>query len=365
MIKILFVIDSFSTGGKERQMTELIKHLDSKQYEISVLAKEFRGEFYEQIKDRLKFTFELGRLNYKISDVFLYKRYLKRSNADIIFSFFHRMTHFVALANILNFKRAKLINASIRDAIIKPDRRLKIERFLYRFYHTVVANSEAGLKAYHQFGKKNRYILYNGFDFNRIPKDSKEEIRSNLSLNKDRFIISMAGSFSPNKDQKSLIKAFLKLEQHDNIQVLFLGDGPNLQTLKSEYKDITEDKIRFLGNRDDVEAILKASDLSVLMTAAHWGEGIPNVVLESFAVGTPAIASDNGGTSEILNDGENGFLIEPGNVEELTQKIDQLYKNNELRLEFSKNAKKTVENKFNLTKMTNTFEKIVKARLKK
>ncbi len=82
-------------------------------------------------------------------------------------------------------------------------------------------------------------------------------------------------------------------------------------------------------------------------------------MLESLACGTPVIASDNGGTKEIIEDGVNGFLIQSGDYQTLVSKIFQLMTNNRLKEKFSKNGQKTIQNHFSSDKMINEFEKII------
>ena len=113
------------------------------------------------------------------------------------------------------------------------------------------------------------------------------------------------------------------IEYNNDIQFYFVGDGPK----KSEYLTLVsslglDENVFFIGKVNNVEEYLKASNLSVLMSTN--AEGFPNAVLESIACGIPVIATNTGGTKELLINDEHGYLISPGDHEMLTRKIRYL-----------------------------------------
>jgi glycosyltransferase involved in cell wall biosynthesis len=222
----------------------------------------------------------------------------------------------------------------------------------------VVANSRAGLRAYHQNGKKGRYVLYNGFNDDRIPRRSKDELRQELGLD-DKFTVTMIASMGDSKDQKTFIKAAAKVfETINDVQIFLIGDGPK----KAEYVALVsslglEKGIFFTGEVNNVEEYLKASDLSVLMSTN--AEGFPNVVLESLACRTPVVANDNGGTRELLINGKNGYLVRPGDHEMLASKIRFMNENKNVLHRLAENGAYRVRVKFGVNKMISNFENIL------
>ena len=83
-------------------------------------------------------------------------------------------------------------------------------------------------------------------------------------------------------------------------------------------------------------------------------------MLESLACGTPVIASDNGGTKEIIEDGVNGFLIQSGDYQSLASKILLLIQDSDLRMKFSSNSRNKIKSKFSINKTINKFDEIIK-----
>jgi glycosyltransferase involved in cell wall biosynthesis len=128
------------------------------------------------------------------------------------------------------------------------------------------------------------------------------------------------------KGQRELIEALPRLARTD-VTLLLAGEdvesgGAYREALERAARDLgVADRVRFLGRRDDVPALLAAVDVLVLPS---WIEGLPLVVLEAMAAGVPVVATDVGGTPEAVADGETGVLVPPRDVDALAGAIDAL-----------------------------------------
>jgi len=356
--KILFLIGSYGTGGKERQLTELIRGIPKDKYYLYLFMKNNSSYYFSMIKSCLRSYRCLEKSHFSLLDILVLNNFLKEIDVDIVFSFSKTLSHYALILKLLGGFKYCLINGSIRDAPVDFNIYMRLEKLLYNLYGEVVANSKAGLLAYHQNEKVGRHVLYNGFDENRIPKRPKNELRYQLGLN-DKFTVVMVASMGKSKDHTTLIKAAVKvLEKNRDIQIFLVGDGPKKQKyliLVSSFG--LENNIFFTGEVRNTEEYLRASDLSVLMSTN--AEGFPNVVLESMACGTPVIANDSGGTRELLTNGKNGYLIKSGDYEMLARKIRFLYKNKEVLQKLGKNAALRVREKFEMNKIILDFEGII------
>ena len=356
--RIVFLIGNYGTGGKERQLTEIIRGLPNKSYNIHLFMKCVCSHYVDRIRDHLSSSYSLEKDHFGLLDIFVLRRYLKVVQPDVVFSFSTTLSHLALMINLFGGLRYRLINGASRDAPIEFSLHLALERVLFKFYKEVIANSWAGLRAYKQHNKKSRYVLYNGYDDIRTPEKSKIELRKQLGID-DKFTVTMVASMGASKDQPTFIKAVAKvLETNNDIQFFLVGDGPR----KSEYLALVsslgfEKDIFFTGEVSNVEEYLKGSDLSVLMSTN--AEGFPNVVLESLACGTPVIASQDGGIGELIVNGQNGYLISKGDFEMLSNRIEYLYKNSEILDTLSYNAYKTVRSNFSLKGMIRNFEEIL------
>ncbi len=260
------------------------------------------------------------------------------------------------------FPHRPFLNGVIADSCLKgwfnKDRiGLRLTR---PFSKVVVANSEAGLKAYHVPSGKG-VCIYNGIDFNRF-----KNLRSRIDIikeifgsnNEQLFVVVMVAAFEDRKDYFTLTKAALTLiPRYSNMRFLLIGEGKNREEIASKIPvDLLDRSVYFLGKRNDVESILQIANVGVLLTNEKvHGEGISNSILEYMVSGLPVIATRGGGTDEIVHTGKNGFLISCGNNDELVEKISWLVDNPDQAVRMGQNGYELARDQFNLEKMTRSF----------
>jgi glycosyltransferase involved in cell wall biosynthesis len=158
------------------------------------------------------------------------------------------------------------------------------------------------------------------------PLPSREELRKQLDL--DGPALAFAGRLGI---QKSLAVALEALAATPGVLLVIAGDGPERERLERRAGELDLDsRVRFLGSvsRDEVLGVFRAADASLL--SSSW-ENFPHSVVEALAVGTPVIATDVGGVSEVLRDGENGLLVRPGDPVALAEAIRRFFADDELR----------------------------------
>jgi len=186
---------------------------------------------------------------------------------------------------------------------------------------------------------------------------SKEEARGQLELPTDKIIFGLIGRFDPHKGQVLLLEALSKIE-NENICVCFLGEPTKEQG--TEYADLMEKTIRdknlkervFIRPfRKDISTFFNAVDSFVMASRA---ETFGMVTIESMACGTPVIASNAGGSPEILDFGKYGLLFEPMNPESLAKKMNHFVDN---QGEFNIEALKVAAKQYDHNKVCEMVEK--------
>jgi glycosyltransferase involved in cell wall biosynthesis len=221
----------------------------------------------------------------------------------------------------------------------------------FPFAKKIVSNSYAGLRVYDAPYRKSK-VIYNGFDFKRIEGlKNANSIKAINSINSN-YIVGMVGSFAERKDYKTYVMAIKEiLKSRTDIVFLGIGDGNRNHYLKM-FGEEERSYVRFLDHQQDVESYMNICDVGVLTT---FTEGISNSVLEFMALGKPVVVSGEGGCEELVVDGKNGFLMEPGNYEKVAEKILYLLESDSVRLEFGRNAKSFVEENFSMKSMVDEF----------
>jgi len=116
-------------------------------------------------------------------------------------------------------------------------------------------------------------------------------------------------------------------------------------------------EVHFAGLVDKGQ-ILAYYGLFNIKILASTMEGLSQSLLEAMALGVPVVATNASGNPELIGHGENGFLFEDGDIEELADEINQLYKNRDLRDKFSTNGRQTALDTFNIDHTIENFEKL-------
>ncbi len=172
----------------------------------------------------------------------------------------------------------------------------------------------------------------------------------------DTLDILFVGSLSKHKGPDIIIKAFKELE-NNNLKLHILGKGPDEKKLK---RLSDNDKIIFHGflTGKDLTEMYKMANITVVPSILY--DNSPMVIYESFMHSTPVIASRIGGIPELVKDGYNGFLFEPGNTRELSRILQRIADNPETLKELEDNAFNSVK-KYDIKKHINKLEKIYKS----
>lgn len=157
----------------------------------------------------------------------------------------------------------------------------------------------------------------------------KSEVRKKFNLFKEK-VVGMVATFSDFKDYETFISAArMTLQKRNDVTFLAIGDGKNLEMCRKMARGSLSDKIIFLGRQRDVESIVNIFDVGVLLTNIKTHvEGISNSIMEYMALGKPVVATNGGGTPELVIDGETGYLIPQKSEESLIEKInyEKIYK---------------------------------------
>jgi glycosyltransferase involved in cell wall biosynthesis len=194
------------------------------------------------------------------------------------------------------------------------------------------------LTTYYSVDDNKVPVIYNAIDSNDC------DLPRNTAYSTGSRLISV-GRLVKHKNVDSVIRAVKNLVQkHPDIKLTIVGDGPERKILENLTEDLgLQNNVKFLGrtSRFEVIRLLSESDIFILNSVY---EGLPHVVLEANACRVAVIATNIEGTNEVVCDGVTGFLVTPGNIPELADRIANLIVNNELREKFIENAYENVQN---------------------
>ena len=197
-----------------------------------------------------------------------------------------------------------------------------LELVLVRFSDTVIAVSPSIKKTLGKWRVKKVTTILNAVDKQELPgKNGGRELRKALKIRESDFVIGTVGRLSPEKGHTLLINAIARIKR-DHIRVLIVGDGPLKGELTRLSSELGLDKnVTFCGYDQNIRDYYESFDLLILPSLK---EGLPNVVLEAMVFDIPVISTNVGGVKEIITDNENGWIIEAGNVDSISNKLQDV-----------------------------------------
>lgn len=311
-VRILYVVGNFVAGGAERHLLELWSRLDREGFDVAIATFRREGQFLGDV-ERLGwpvFDLGMGRRIYDLRGIRGLLRLagvVRRFRPDVIHGYLFGPNLFAAIAGRLLGVRAVVVAKRNVDAFETP-RQVAVQRFAHRLATHVTAVSEAVAQTAVALGvsRERITVIPNGVDVDRF--GGRPADRSLLGLAGDGPVIGSVGCLAQRKDYGTLLEALAIVAGRGHaFQVVLVGDGPDRPELESRARALVlEERIRFLGERPDVERLLPAMDVFVLSSRE---EGIPNALLEAMAAGRPAIVTAVGGNREVLEDGATGWLV--------------------------------------------------------
>lgn len=361
-MKVIHLVEDLKIGGAERVIADTALGLDRKKYEVSVWCVSRGGETAADLREKGIEVKILGISSYRNPlNISRLKRLLKTSRPDIV----HTHGYFASVIGRIAARRANIpvILTHVHSTYWEYRKRhLLIERKLSRFTDKIICCSKAVedfVKNFEKITDNKTIVIYNGVDVERFsPKKKTASMRAESEMNKEAPVIGTVSSLTPHKGHEHLIDAAsLVLETLPSAQFLIIGDGPLRQKLENQAKNrnIHHDVI-FTGIRKDIPEMLSLMDVFVLPSLSREGLGI--AIIEAMAAEKPVVATDIGGIPEVVNDGETGFLVPPGDPEALAGAIIELLQNPHKAKTMGEKGRARVKKKFTTKKMLSEIENV-------
>jgi glycosyltransferase involved in cell wall biosynthesis len=191
-------------------------------------------------------------------------------------------------------------------------------------------------------------VIPSGVNVRQEPRaGTRSAARKRLGLPASASVAGWVGRHFDQKrpEQVCAIARRVTDELHD-AHVVLVGDGPGLETSRAACAG--QDRIHVLGYRDDVDEIYEALD--VMYLASAW-EGLPRTILEAMAAGVPVVSTDVSGVSEVVREGETGFLVPADEPEFVADRILDLLADRALIKRLGGEARATITREYSTTFM--------------
>ncbi len=240
-----------------------------------------------------------------------------------------------------------------------------LERIAARFTTRIICVSksdiEKGLK--YKIAPRDKFVLIKyGIPLAEFKKPVVNilEKRKELGIKNQDPVIGMISCLKPQKSPLDFIKASVRIcEKMPDTNFLLVGDG----VLKNRCKKALaptplNGRFIFSGWRRDVSEILDIMDVVVL--TSKW-EGMPIAIIEALCKGKPVVVTDTGGTRELVQDGINGYLAQPGSYEEIADKTIKILKDKQHFSVMAENASASIDERFDSATMVNEVDRLYRS----
>lgn len=341
---VMHLITELDSGGAQSALLRLVAGQDRSRFKPVVLCL-YNGDrlVARQIRDLGVEVIDLGMTRkWRLDAFWRLWRHLRRVRPTILHTWmFHAnipgrvLGRLAGVPHIISSERTMGQEGSVRRLLNRWTGRLADRITCVSQNVADFAAKEIGLPA------DRLVVIQNGIDtnvFRPAPAQPKES---------GQLTIGYVGRLEKVKGVNFLIDAFAALaEQHPHLQLQLVGDGSERAALAEQASKLgLRDKVHFLGIRSDMPTLYPTFDLFVLPSL--W-EGMPNVALEAMACGVPVIATDTGGTPEVVHDSKSGVLVPPGDAAALTQAMVALIGDAERHCQLAQAGRRFVEQTFSI-----------------
>ena len=228
----------------------------------------------------------------------------------------------------------------------------EVEKLNARLADLVVANADAVREVcIREEGVKpeNCVVVRNGLDLQHFDSAAAQPLQSPLP-GEGRTLVAVIGNLWPVKGHRTLVEAVAQLPPElAHVRFVCAGEGPEREYLTRRIAELNlGDRVLLVGHRLDVPAILARAQAACLCSSA---EGLSNALMEAMAARLPIVATAVGGTPELVRDGENGYLVPPGDAPALAAKLATLLSRADAAREMGLRGRRRVESELSMERM--------------
>ena len=333
-MRILFVIRDMVNGGAGKQLALTANALSQKGHKVFVYS--YCGdENCHFLDDDVQYIAQnpmpKSKIQEYVKSVWNIRKQLHRVKPNVVISWRCNAGCFTKIASL--GLPLKTVFSERTDPYTETSFALKISAFIASFSDGGVFQTEPVRKYYKRLYSKS-VVIHNPFD-------PKIDCHSSIAFeNRNKEIVHIGRMVISHKRQDVMLKAFAAFaKKHDDYVLSFYGGGPDFNKVRNLAKDLQIDKkVAFHG--DVIGAAKKIGAAKLLVLTSDY-EGIPNVIMEAFAMGVPVVSTDcsPGGARVLIEDGENGFVVPVGNADIIAHRMCEIVENEKLAENFIVNGK--------------------------
>ncbi len=363
--RVLYVVDHLKVGGAQTHLVELLGRLDRRRFAPSVCALKRHGDLVGSV-EALGVPVHDGGLGSTlwggggVRVVWRLARLLRAERVDLAHAYLFHPNVVTPIAARLAGVRAIVVSKRSLDRYPGRAARAAV-RLGNRLASRVLVNAEAigRFVAREEACPTAKMVLVpNGVGDQTLDfAGDRAEVRRRLGLPTDTPVAVALSRLAWKKGVRHLVDAAPRLlEAVPDAHVVIAGDGDLRAELVAQTRALgVEGRVTFLGTRRDPLDLLRASDVFVMPSVV---EGMSNALLEAMALGLPVVATEVGGTPEVVVDGETGFLVPPADPERLAAALAKVLLAPELGRELGAAGRRRIQERHRVEHMVRAVERL-------
>jgi glycosyltransferase involved in cell wall biosynthesis len=361
-IRVVHIVPLLSPGGAERVAVHIARGLNRQRYEPVVISLSGRvgcdlDHMLEVAGIEVRYLGKRPGFDYR-----LYRRVhsaLKEYEPDVIHTHLHVFRY--TLPSMLLMKHISVVHTvhNLAEREIEPRARL-IQRYaLTHGVKPIAVAEEVATSLKRLYGIRNCQVISNciptGVYAN--PQIPRKEWRAKAGFKDTDVLFVCVARFAPQKNHALLLKAFAEGPASDpRAHLVLVGEGDLRAGLEEQAMKLElAGKAHFLGLRSDIPEVLGAMDVFVLSSDY---EGNPLSVLEAMASGLPIVSTAAGGVPNLLENGKEGFLVPPGDLQGLAKSMNSLLKYRAGRESMGAAAASHARENFDVSHLVRSYEQV-------
>lgn len=361
-LTILHSESSLGWGGQEIRILEEAKGLAGRGHRLIIACQSESGLSIKAKESGLQvITLPISKISY-LSAVLKLRSIIDDYGVDILNTHSSRDSWLGSIAGRLSKKRPVILRTRHLSTTISKG---LLSRFLYEILpHRVITTGES---------IRNQMIIDNRFDGKKIisiptgvnidlfdPERIDGTLRSEWGVSADVPAIGMVAVIRSWKGHEYFIDAAgMVLKEFPGARFFIVGDGPRKEIVSDYIKEKgLHDSIIMTGQMDDMPQVM--ASLDVLVLSSYANEGLPQVIIQAMAMEKPVITTNVGSVSEVIINGETGYLVPPKNPSALADKIMSILKDDTVRVAMGKTGRRLVASRFSLEGMLDRIEDLYK-----
>jgi glycosyltransferase involved in cell wall biosynthesis len=356
---VLHLIDSFESGGSERQALQIARLLkESSRFEVCLACLDGNGPLRDDAwKSGFRDIPEYGLSSFHDANFFRQVRRFANHLSDKRIGILQ--TH-CFYTNVFGMTAGWLARVPVRIAARRETNvewrtpmQKAVQRIAYALSHVIVANSTAVRRTLIEEGirEEKTKVIHNGLDLTRVTAPQGLDRGSKLELfglprdENLKYVTMLANLHDRVKGHETFLRAARLVRDRDsNARFVIAGEGRLLEPMREIATFLgLEDDVFFIGRCSDIASLLALSNVCV---SSSMSEGFSNSILEYLGAGRPVVATDVGGTAEAVVEGRNGYLVTPGDHEPMGSRILKLLGNSDLASAMGRRGREKVEHEF-------------------